>query len=135
MGSRFLVLRIFQNRQSITALCSVVVNRHIAKPLRLVGAYRRLLISVPGFSSSRLEIFSTAPRYRSQMKKSRPPKLCPLCGGAQKPPAKKFRSITGARARAEKALAKVVENFVVESGDDKTADNFAELRNRPGKPL
>ena len=68
------------------------------------------------------------------MKKSRPPKLCPLCGGAQKPPAKKFRTITGARA-AGKALAKVVENFVVESGDDKTADNFAELRNRPDKPL
>jgi len=69
------------------------------------------------------------------MKKSRRPKLCPLCGGARKPPAKKFRTITGARAAAGKALAKVVENFVVESGDDKTADNFAELRNRPDKPL
>ncbi|HEY3150377.1 MAG TPA: hypothetical protein VGK65_01810 [Candidatus Binatia bacterium] len=65
------------------------------------------------------------------MKKSSPPKLCPLCGGAQKPPTKKFR----ARAAAGKALAKGVENFVVESGDDKTADNFAELRNRPDKPL
>jgi hypothetical protein len=25
------------------------VNRHVAKPLRLIGAYRRLLINVPGF--------------------------------------------------------------------------------------
>jgi hypothetical protein len=64
------------------------------------------------------------------MKKNRPPKLCPLCGGTQKPPAKKSRLITGARAAAGKTLAKVVENFAGESGDDKTADNFAELRNR-----
>jgi hypothetical protein len=69
------------------------------------------------------------------MKKSRPPKLCPLCGGAQKPPAKKSHSIAGTRAVAGKALAKVVENLLVESGDDKTADNFAELYNRPEKPL
>jgi hypothetical protein len=69
------------------------------------------------------------------MKKNRPPKLCPLCGGAQKPSAKKSRLITGARAATGKALAKVVENFAVESGDDKTADNFAELRNRADKAL
>jgi hypothetical protein len=61
------------------------------------------------------------------MKKTKTLALCPLCG-ARKPAAKKSPVVISARARATKKIdTKVIEDVEGESGDDRTADNFAEI--------
>jgi hypothetical protein len=55
--------------------------------------------------------------------------------GAQKQPPKKSRPIPWAQAAPGKSYSKVSETLAAESGDDKTADNFAELRKGLVEPI
>jgi hypothetical protein len=68
------------------------------------------------------------------MKKSKTLESCPLCG-AQKQPPKKSRPIPWTQTAPGKSHSKIGKTLAADSGDDKTADNFAELRRGLVKPI
>lgn len=61
------------------------------------------------------------------MKKSKLLESCPLCGSVQKPAAKKSRAVRNAQALDSQIDTKFIGPFQGETGDDQTADKFAEL--------
>lgn len=61
------------------------------------------------------------------MKKSNTMESCPLCGSVQKPAAKKSLPVISEQARVRQIDTKVIGPVEGESGDDQTADKFAEL--------
>jgi hypothetical protein len=68
------------------------------------------------------------------MKKSKTLESCPLYGAQRQPP-KKSRPILRAQAAPGKSHSKIGKTSAADSGDDKTADNFAELRRGLVKPI